>query len=128
MSNVTLNLGLAATGRNQQASATEDDPGNSVADRVAAIMKKIGKLQKEAAALQGPPEEVAKMRKAIEAEIRALELKMEQMMEQQARDQQEAQSATKSSANSPGDQDGEAGAQDKDTPRKRRGHFIDEVV
>ncbi|MET3432526.1 chromosome segregation ATPase [Herbaspirillum seropedicae] len=93
MSNVVLKLALGATPTQPQISTADNDPGGNVADQVAAIMKKIGKLQKEAAALQGPPEEVAKMRKAIEQEIRALELKMQEMLRQQTRNQAQAPSA-----------------------------------
>lgn len=124
MSNVTFNLGLGATTGRQQASGADNDPGSSVADRVAAIMKKIGKLQKEAAALQGPPEEVAKMRKAIEQEIRALELKMEEMLRQQARDQQQAQSSTDAA----GDDAAQPGTPASGRRTTRAGKLIDEIV
>lgn len=122
MSNVTLNLGSIANAPNQQASAADDEPGSGAAGQVAAIMKKIAKLQKDSAGLQGPPDEVAKMRKAIEAEIRTLELKMQQIMEQQARDQQRAQSAATTDA------PGRAGPQKTHASRKRPGNLIDEVV
>lgn len=88
MSNIALNLNLGSTGGAQQSQAADEDSGKSVTEQIARIMKKIAKLQKQASALQGPPDQVAKMRKVIEQEIKVLEMKMKQLMEQEAKKNQ----------------------------------------